>query len=171
MISNEERKKRNRMSYGLFDALEFSPTMRALKCSPNEKFQKRFRKVQYALQEFVMRVPMDVLEELSKKFDKFYIHAFVLQPEASLRYSSEVTGLMLYPKALRASQKKLIGIIAHEMAHLYMGAPKEVHMTELHEPTVEDEADILAAKWGFEEVFLTSPCPLLEENQKYWPSM
>ncbi len=169
IISNKEQVKRYRISTALFRAFESAPTLRAMKCSPNARYQKQFRKVQNALEEFIMRVPIDVLKELSKKFDKLCIEAYVICPDAIITHPSDVSCLSLLPGALRLSKKKLLGLVAHEMAHLYMGVQKS-KMTKYHEPEHEDNADILAAEWGFNEVFLLSPFPVVESNRKYWPS-
>jgi len=161
---------RNSLSQELFMALELSPTLKAMKNSPVPDNNNKFRKVQDALKEFVARVPINILEELSKKFDGIIIEASLRALSAAIIHESPGATLWLFPHALRSSKSKLLGIIAHEMAHLYIGPQiAKMTMTRINQPECEDEADILASQWGFKEVFEIHLFPLVDSNRKYWP--
>jgi len=119
-----------------------------------KKMEKQWRILQKAMKEFLNRLPDDPLKDLWKTRE-WYKFDVIMGIWGSCVHFSDLrcVDINLLPASLDQKVSTIIGIIAHEFAHSFIG-PQEVcvddadAIIESHENN-EDDADELVCEWGF----------------------
>ncbi|MFA6449135.1 MAG: hypothetical protein WCX65_06710 [bacterium] len=110
-----------------------------------------------AIQEFLIRVPADILNWLFSKWGKY---EFVVIGESvyatCTHYPEEVVKILFYPLSKKLPQPALLYIVAHEIAHSFDEPDGNDTYTIYGHEVDEDEynTDSRAREWGFEAEYI-----------------
>jgi len=116
------------------------------------------RRIRRALEEVLSRLPDMVCQALVNGEPPLYIvQSSRIGGVVTLGFSSGLTLLTLNQELGRRPTKEMVGVIAHELAHLALGhrfisweGKREMRLRE------EYEADDLACRWGFREELMAA---------------